>query len=394
MPIGIFGIGMFSLKGFPLVTPEQRQQNKNENKRIKKMIKMLFSVVWWFGFAIAIALMIGLYADVPFIREHAGGLFLLIGIQHMLILVVLGFFAIKERADNIEVASRISTMGYLHTLIGTSVALILTAKYGSDVIEHVENIIAPIGSSLLTSIIGWAFGKEMEREKYRLKISTEEETNNALEFLAQKVTNSALLIEQSSTLWAETINKSTQQVKNTSQQLEIQLKESVTRTQETHELLTESFENIYKKMEQNLEGISTMMERDLKNTSDYSQKIIKDSLLILEEQFKQIEHSTQLMKNQFERNATDADKVFKNSIDTFDNGLNKMGDIAKEWDKHLKNMKRFSTHSESAIEQLTHTSQKVIDEISTIAHTLPKAGTMLNNLDDFISKIKERDSRS
>ena len=355
---------------------------------------MLFSVVWWIGFVVAIALMIGLYADVAFISEHAGGLFLLIGVQHMLILVVLGFFAIKEKTDNIEVASRISTMGYLHTLIGTSVALILTAQYGSEVIEHVENIIAPIGSSLLTSIIGWAFGKEMEREKYRLRVSSEEETNNALEFLAQKVTNSAILIEQSSTLWAETIDKSTQQVKNTSQQLEIQLKESVIRTQETHDLLAGSFENIYKKMEQNLEGINTVMERDLKNTSNYSQKIIKDSLVILEEQFKQIEHSTQLMKNQFERNSSDADKVFRNSIDTFDNGLSKMGEIAKEWDKHLKNMKRFSTHSESAIDQLTHTSQKVIDEISTIAHTLPKAGTMLNNLDDFISKIKERDSRS
>jgi len=358
------------------------------------MIKMLFSVIWWFGFAIAIALMIGLYADITFIREHAGGLFLLIGIQHMLVLVVLGFFAIKERADNIEVATRIATMGYLHTLIGTSVALILTAKYGSEVIEHVENIIGPIGSSLLTSIIGWAFGKELEREKYRIRISTEEETNNALEFLAQKVTNSAHLIEKSSTLWAETLDRSTLQVKNTSQQLEIQLKESVARAEETSDLLTQSFENIYKKMEQSLEGISTVMERDLKSTSDYSQKVIRDSLVILEEQFRQIEQNTQLMKNQFERNSTDADKIFRNSIDTFDNGLSKMGDIAKEWDRHLKNMKRFSTHSESAIDQLSHKSQKVIDEISTIANTLPKAGSMLSNLDDFISKLKERDNRS
>ena len=357
------------------------------------MIKILFSLIWWFGFAISIALMVGLYADITFIREYAGGLFLLIGLQHMMVLVILGFFAIKDRADNIEVASRIATMGYLHTLIGTSVALILTAKYGSDVIEHVENIIAPIGSSLLTSIIGWAFGKELERDKYRFKISTEEETNNALEFLAQKVTNSARLIEKSSTLWAETIDKSTHQVQNTSQQLEIQLKESVNRTQETTELLLQSFENIYKKMEQSLDGITVVMERDLKNTSDYSQKIIKDSLDVLEEQFKEIEQSTQLMKNQFERTSTNADKVFRTSVDTFDNGLSKMGDIAKEWDRHLKNMKRFSTHSESAIEQLTHTSQKVIDEISIIAHTLPKAGAMLDNLDDFISKLKERDSR-
>jgi len=358
------------------------------------MISKLFSILWWFGFAIAILLMIGLYADIEFIAEYAGKLFLLVGIQHMIILVILGFFAIKEGADNIEVANRIATMGYLHTLIGTSVALILTAKYGSEVIEHVENIIAPIGSSLLTSIIGWAFGKEMERDKYRFILSTEEETNNALEFLAQKVTNSANLIEMSSTKWAETIDKSTHQVHNTAQALEIELKDTFQRSQEMNELLTESFNNLYKKMEQNLEGMTTLLERDLKNTSNYSEKIIRDSVAILEEQFKQIEQSSQLMKNQFERTSTDADKLFRTSIDTFDHGLSKMGDIAKEWDRHLKNMKRFSTHSESAIEQLSHTSQKVIDEISTIAHTLPKAGSMLNNLDDFISKLKEKDSRS
>jgi len=351
-------------------------------------------MIWWLGFVVAIVLMIGLYADVEFIRDHAGGIFLAVGLQHMLVLVVLGFFAIKERADNFEVGNRVATMGYLHTLIGTSVALILTAKYGSEVIEHVENIIAPIGSSLITSIIGWAFGKEMEREKYRLRISTEEETNNALEFLAQKVTNSALLIESSSKMWAETLEKSTQQIYNTSQQVEIELKETAKRSEEMNALLSQSFDNLYKKMEQNLEGISTVMERDLKNTSEYSQKIIKDSLVLLEEQFKQIEQSSQLMKNQFERSSSDADKVFRTSIDTFDNGLSKMNEIAKEWDKHLKTMKRFSTHSDSAIDQLTHTSQKVIDEISTIANTLPKAGEMLTNLDDFIAKLKQKDKPS
>lgn len=351
-------------------------------------------MIWWLGFVVAIVLMIGLYADVEFIRDHAGGIFLAVGLQHMLVLVVLGFFAIKERADNFEVGNRVATMGYLHTLIGTSVALILTAKYGSEVIEHVENIIAPIGSSLITSIIGWAFGKEMEREKYRLRISTEEETNNALEFLAQKVTNSALLIESSSKMWAETLEKSTQQIYNTSQQVEIELKETAKRSEEMNALLSQSFDNLYKKMEQNLEGISTVMERDLKNTSEYSQKIIKDSLVLLEEQFKQIEQSSQLMKNQFERSSGDADKVFRTSIDTFDNGLSKMNEIAKEWDKHLKTMKRFSTHSDSAIDQLTHTSQKVIDEISTIANTLPKAGEMLTNLDDFIAKLKQKDKPS
>jgi methyl-accepting chemotaxis protein len=272
----------------------------------------------------------------------------------MIVLVILGFFAIREKEDNIEIGNRVATMGYLHTLIGTSVALIMTAHYGSEVIEHVESIIAPIGSSLITSIIGWAFGKEMERDKYRFKLSAEEETSNALEFLAQKVLYSAQIIEESSKAWGETINASTKEIHDTTQ----------------------------------------LLENELKRTSEYSQKIITDSLTILQEQFEQIEQSSQLMKNQFDRTSSDAGKVFRASVDTFDTGLSQMNDIAKEWDKHLKTMKRFSTHSESAMEQLSHTSQKVIDEISTIAHSLPKAGKMISDLDDFIAKLKEKDNNS
>ncbi|SFV66230.1 hypothetical protein MNB_SV-14-1497 [hydrothermal vent metagenome] len=318
------------------------------------MIKMLFSVIWWFGFAVAIALMIGLYFEVGFIQKYVGGLFLLVGVQHMIILVVLGFFAIREKEDNVEIGNRVATMGYLHTLIGTSVALIMTAHYGSEVIEHVESIIAPIGSSLITSIIGWAFGKEMERDKYRFKISAEEETSNALEFLAQKVIYSAKIIEDSSKGWGETINASTKEVQNTTK----------------------------------------LLEDELKRTSEYSQKIMTDSLRAVEEQFKEIENSSQLMKKQFERTSLDAGKLFRTSVDTFDDGLSRMNDIAKEWDKHLKTMKRFSTHSESAMEQLSHTSQKVLDEISTIANSLPKAGKMISDLDDFIAKLKEKDRNS
>jgi len=332
------------------------------------MIKMLFSTIWWFGFVVAIALMIGLYFEVGFIQQYVGVLFLLVGIQHMVVLVVLGFFAIKEREDNIEIGNRVATMGYLHTLIGTSVALIMTAHYGSEVIEHVESIIAPIGSSLITSIIGWAFGKEMERDKYRFKFSAEVETTNALEYLSKKVIESAKIIEESSKVWITSANR---------------IEES---SQVWAETITKATKEIH--------DTTNTMENELKRTSEYSQKIITDSLSVLEAQFQQIEQSSQLMKNQFERSSMDADKVFKHSIDTFDTGLSQMGEIAKEWDKHIKTMKRFSTHSESAMEQLTLTSQKVITEISTIAQSLPNAGKMISDLDDFIAKLKEKDSRS
>lgn len=321
------------------------------------MIKMLFSTLWWFGFVISIAMMIGLYFGVDFIEKYVGGLFLLIGVQHMVILVILGFFAIRQKEDNIEIGSRVATMGYLHTLIGTSVALIMTAKYGSDVIEHVESIIAPIGSSLITSIIGWAFGKEMERDKYRFKLTAQEETNNALEYLSKKVIHSAQIIEDSSKSfslsakqWESTIDLSTKDINSTRETL----------------------------------------ENELKETSEYSKKIIKESLEILQEQFELLQKSSKEMNKQFELTSSDAGKVFKKSIDTFDSSLSQMNDIAKEWDRHIKSMKRFSTHSESAMEQFSYLSRKVIDDVSTIANNLPKAGKMISDLDEFLAKVKDK----
>jgi archaellum component FlaC len=344
------------------------------------MIKMLFSVVWWFGFIVAIGLMLGLYGGVGFIEQYVGTLFLAIGIQHMILLVVLGFLSIiQERDDNIEVGNRVSTMGYLHTLIGTSVALIMTSKFGgAEMIEHIDTIIAPIGSALITSIIGWAFGKEMERERYRFKLSSTEESDNALEFLAQKVINAGLKIEKSSNLWVENIEKSTNQLLTSSKKLEETISSANQTSQKSIEELSRLFTTLYE-----------TIERDLQTISTQSQRIISTSTEQFKEQFEQIERQINSVEKNFEYSSKDANRVYKKTIETFDMSLVQMNVIAKEWEKHIRNMKKFSTHSDSALENLTEQSQKVIDELSEVAHNLPSAGKILSDIDGFLAKIKK-----
>ncbi len=314
------------------------------------MIRLLFSAIWWFGFVVAIGLMLGLYLGVAFIERYVDILFLAVGIQHMIILVLLGFFAIiKERDDNIEVGNRVATMGYLHTLIGTSVALIMTSKYGgSEMIEHIDSIIAPIGSALITSIIGWAFGKEMERERYRYKLESAEKSNNALEFLAKRVERSAQLIEQSSIKWVESMEYSTTQLTNSAKKLENTVETVAKGAYRDIEALSKSFTELHEEMERAL----------------------------------------RLMEKNFEHSLEDANRVFKRSVDTFDTGLSQMNQIAKEWDRHLRSMKKFSNHSESALENLTEQSQKVIDEFAHVAKSIPSASAVISEIDDFLAKLR------
>lgn len=356
------------------------------------MYKLVFSLIWWLGFAIAVGLMLGLYFDIEFIGLHVESLFLVVGIQHMVVLVILGFLAIKlDKDDNIEVGNRVATMGYLHTLIGTSVALIMTAKFGADMIEHINTIISPIGSALITSIIGWAFGKEMERDRYRYKIEKTERAEDAMEFLADKLITVAHQIEKSSQAWNTNIEQGVSQLVSTTQELNTQMNASVNNSQEVMEGLTKNFSNLYQQMELNLEGMNKLVNEDLEKASQISKASIEESMKTFQLQFALLEKSISSMEKNFSQSSKDADRVFKNSIDTFEKSLEQVATISKEWDRHIKSMKRFSTHSESALDQLSYSSQKVIDEISTVANNIPTAGKMIDEIDSFISKLKAKD---
>ena len=245
-------------------------------------------------------------------------------------------------------------------------------------IAHIDTIIAPIGSALITSIIGCAFGKEMERERYRFKLSSTEESDNALEFLAQKVTNAGLKIEKSSNLWVENIEKSTNQLISSSKKLEETIASAEQTSQKSIQELSQLFTTLYE-----------TIERDLQSVSSESQHIIATSTQQFKTQFDQIERQINSVEKNFEYSSKDANRVYKKTIETFDMSLVQMNVIAKEWEKHIRNMKKFSTHSDSALDNLTEQSQKVIDELSHVAHSLPSAGKILSDIDSFLAKIKK-----
>nr|VFJ86367.1 MAG: hypothetical protein BECKH772A_GA0070896_1000125 [Candidatus Kentron sp. H]VFJ88199.1 MAG: hypothetical protein BECKH772B_GA0070898_1000116 [Candidatus Kentron sp. H]VFJ95426.1 MAG: hypothetical protein BECKH772C_GA0070978_1000225 [Candidatus Kentron sp. H] len=86
---------------------------------------------------------------------------LLFSLPYMLILIFLGYrLSVAERN---MAGERIQTAGYLHTLIGFSIALLHVrgSQEGFNIIE----VMQPLGSALITSILGWFAGGELSSIK-------------------------------------------------------------------------------------------------------------------------------------------------------------------------------------------------------------------------------------
>lgn len=84
-------------------------------------------------------------------------LILVLSVFHMVVLVLTGLLLV-ERPHKSIAGLKIQTAGYLHTLIGFSAALFTLkhAEFGLDMLPS-------LGSALVTSIIGWFLGGEIER---------------------------------------------------------------------------------------------------------------------------------------------------------------------------------------------------------------------------------------
>lgn len=289
------------------------------------MVKTVFSIIWWVGFLVAIGLMVGLYLDIDVIKNiNSKNLFLILGITHMALLVILGFWSIiKFEDDNVEVANRVSTMGYLHTLIGTSIALIAMGSIeNGDISTNMNLIIIPIGSALITSIIGWAFGKEMERDRYRFVSSKREDVDDSLEFLAEKIRMVGLNLEATSMEWGASIDR------------------------------------------------------------------IVNKLLATTER---VERNMEASQKSFEKSSQDSQEFLNQLVNAFQKIFTQMERVSTEWNSHIQTMQRFSSSADESLEDLFKNSRKIANEITVVAETLPKASTIIKEVDSLIALLKERD---
>lgn len=128
-----------------------------------------FATIYWIGFLICCGLAVAAAAR-P-LEENWSYWLLRISLGHMTVLVIAGFRSRTE--DRATAGSKVGTMGYLYTLVGFTVALYQLAVTKTF---SIRELLPPLATALITSIIGWFFGGEIaETERRDVSLESEAE---------------------------------------------------------------------------------------------------------------------------------------------------------------------------------------------------------------------------
>lgn len=167
---------------------------------------MIFTITMWGGLFFALILAFG-----PLLGMKTRPTELLIlSMVHMVILTLIAWIKIlRKKDDHTDTGIRLSTTGYVHTLIGTCAALISAASFKGD-IHAIQEIINPIGSALGTSIIGWSMGKEMQRAVWSSEkedIGYQDELENSFREFSAQIRRLSSRLEESGKEWEKGVTK-------------------------------------------------------------------------------------------------------------------------------------------------------------------------------------------
>ena len=164
---------------------------------------------------------------------------LVLGTTHVLGLFFLTVFRDEKSKRKIEDGNFIQTAGYLHTLIGFIVAVGLVG----DNIANLNNLLSPLSSALITSLLGWWLGgfisSQGEHEEDSLK---KEIANSVAEAVAET-------LDRELKQYTKGISKSFAKLNKESQSLA-----------PTIESLNTTIENQKKPLSESLQGISNVLD--------------------------------------------------------------------------------------------------------------------------------------
>lgn len=290
------------------------------------MLKTSFDKIWWGGFIIVMLVVFTLiisntsneiYTNILPLALKYKYVFLFFGVFHMILLSLVGIQTNKNKLlDNHDIGSRIATMGYLHTLIGTSIALILISHSKSenlDMLSQIDLIIVPIGSALFTSIIGWAVAAEFERGIYGKSEKTV--VDFALDDLASEIKLLAKELSTSSQAWKNSIDTTVQNIENNTNDLNLKYEK----------IIIDSTSTIFSQIETHVQNI----ESQLSLSSQSSQKTINSYLDTFNQLNENMQTQMQTIQNTFETTTSDSQDIMNSLLRSFEELFTQMNQHAK-----------------------------------------------------------------
>lgn len=133
--------------------------------------KKLFNFIYMSGILFGMVIVYGTFQKWSWAIEYSGLKLLTFSTSYILLLCFVAWTMIRKPRGRI-IGARVQLAGYLYTLIGFIISVLSMDNSNFTI----ENLIFPLGTALVTSLLGWFFGgllSDADEEQYIKTLGTE-----------------------------------------------------------------------------------------------------------------------------------------------------------------------------------------------------------------------------
>lgn len=295
---------------------------------------------------------------------------------HMAILIFLG---VKGKSPNFKyyAGERIQTAGYLHTLIGFSVAIALlgTGQIKIEKLEDLNQMLLAIGSALVSSIIGWSFGAEIAHKE-----------DTSVDKVQQAVEKIAEAFQNLENRRVNTLENHLQELleidRQRNQVLDEQLKGFAIKIQDNNQSVVEMFRQLHSVIQGESESLMHTFQQFNSSVQTSSESLLQtfNQLNSL------IESEAQSIPQAFNKLGS----VIEDQSSSLMSSFNRLSFVIEETSHSLSaNLNSLETESQNAAGGMSNTAQSIQD----VAEDLRKVLILIQQLEELIKYVLQERSK-
>ncbi len=327
---------------------------------------------WSYFGGLFLAIILGCFATVIPVLTWV---LLIEGVSHIGFLSFLGWRS-KSPPFRIYAGERIQTAGYLHTLIGFCVAIMLLSKDNVG-IESTETWLAPMGSALITSILGWFCGGEIA---YKEDDSLDKAIKKIETAFDNLQTRQEEAFDNLQTRQEEAFKNLQNTIAKMLKSYLIQLAKVFTRQNKNTD---EKIENLVIKLQENNESIIerfNQLNSIVKDESDTLQETFGQLNKAIKNESKSVPQSLEQLSSVISKQSQD----LRNSFEVLNNV------IGNNSSSFSDNLEKLETESKNAVNSMSGTSQSVERFAEELKHIL----ILIEQLEQTIKYIIENTEKT
>lgn len=322
-----------------------------------KQLDLVIRIYFW-GMLIAATI-----AVVSVWNQLSATIIFITGCVHMAILILAAWGIRNKPYILTQAGNRVQSAGYLHTLIGFSVAVASLLQTGAEL----NNLAIPLASALVTSLLGWLFGGEISAGGEADNPSLEKATENIIQTL-NAYSDELVRIQ-----------------KNHSQQMEQDAKRIMSMQEHHAKKLAEAHVNNANALFKFYEGYNLKLDslyRDIdKNSKAISQKFSEFA--------KSTEKNKTTIETSFDGFAKSVDKKSKTMQDSLQSYKTATAEVSSQTKRLAASMQELNRSSKVATQEVSSTVQEMKKVSAEIQKWSQQSNNSVTQVKQTISSMQE-----